>query len=412
MTQSDKTKTRVRVFYQIDPAGAVAGGIDSVIRGIAKWAPDDIEISIVGLTMDEVARPIGKWTDVQLGARTVKFFPVGRNNLPMQRSRIPLSVRLNAGIVRYYREISRDCDVLEFHRIEPALPFFFNSRYKNMFMHQKMDILYNPNSDMGWKHWPGAYFALESFIIDQIKTVFCVREEAMEAYRQRYPKYAERFKFIPTWMDPQTFHPATPDGRQSLRTQLLSQYGLEPDADILVSVGRLDHQKNPLLAIAAFAQAIAKRPTARLLMVGDGILRNDVEQFITQSNLVGRVILAGLKSPQEISQILQASDLYLMSSAYEGMPISVLEAMGTGLPVVSTTVGELKRVVDSGRTGQLIDSHEPADLADAILKVLAQPSAPQRAASIELVSPFIPDRVLEPVFNAYRKGAEQTRLAV
>jgi glycosyltransferase involved in cell wall biosynthesis len=409
MTHKGQPATRVRVFYQIDPAGAVAGGIDSVIRGIAKWAPEDIEISIVGLTMDEAARPIGKWTDVQLGGRTVKFFAVGRNNLPMQRSRIPLSVRLNAGIVRYYREVSQDCDVLEFHRIEPALPFFFDRRYKNMFMHQKMDILYNPNSDMGWKRWPRAYFALESMVIDQFKTVFCVREEAMEAYRQRYPKYAERFKFIPTWMDPQTFHPATPDERQSLRTRLLSQYGLEADADILVSVGRLDQQKNPFLAIAAFAQAIAKRPTARLLMIGDGILRKDVEQSIAQSNLVGRVILTGLKNPLEISQILQASDLYLMSSAYEGMPISVLEAMGTGLPVVSTTVGELKRVVESGRNGQLIDSHEPADLADAIVNVLARPAGPQRAASIELVAPYVPASVLEPVFTAYRTGAAQAK---
>ncbi len=309
MIHKEQPPTRVRVFYQIDPAGAVTGGIDSVIRGIAKWAPEDIEISIVGLTMDETARPIGKWTDVPVGGRTVKFFAVGRNNLPMQRSRIPLSVRLTAGIFRYYGEVSRNCDVLEFHRIEPVLPFFLDRRYKNMFMHQKMDILYNPNSDMGWKRWPGAYFALESMVMAQFKTVFCVREDAMEAYRHRYPENPERFRFIPTWMDPQIFHPPPPDKRHLMRTRLLGQYGFAPESDILVSVGRLDQQKDPLLAIAAFALVVAQRPTARLLMIGDGILRKDVEQFITQSKLEGYVILTGLKNPTEIAKILQASDL-------------------------------------------------------------------------------------------------------
>ena len=403
MTQNDKPPIRVRVFYRTDPAGAVVGGIDSVVRGIAKWAPEDIEISIVGLTMDEIARPVGKWTDVQVGKRTVKFFPVGRNNLS-QRKVIPHSLRLTAGIFRYYREVSQNCDVLEFHRIEPALPFLRDRRYKNIFMHQKMDVLYSPNSDMLWKMWPGAYFALESMVICQFDTVFCVREEAMKEYRRKYPQNAERFRFIPTWMDPQTFHPATSDERQSIRRRLLCQYELEPETDILVSVGRLDQQKNPLLSIAAFARVIAQRPTARLLMIGDGVLRSDIEQFIAQSKLVGRVILTGQKNPLELSKILQAADLYLMSSAYEGMPISVLEALGTGLPVVSTDVGELRRVVVSGRNGQLVDSHEPTDLANAILEVLAQPTDQLRAASTELVAPFVPERILEPVFNAYRVG--------
>ena len=409
MTQKEKPITRVRSFFQIDPAGAVAGGIDSVMRGIAKWAPADIEVSIVGLTTDENARPIGKWSNVLIGDRVIKYFPVGRNNLPMQRSRIPLSVRLTVGILRYYREVSANCDVLEFHRIEPAFAFLWDRRHKNIFIHQNMDVLYNPQSDIGWKRWPGAYFALESKVMAQFASVFCVREEVVDAYRLRYPKIAERFRFIPTWMDPLIFHQANHEERHSIRVRLLSQYGLEPGADVLVSVGRLDQQKNPLLAVAAFAQVVNRRPTARLLMVGDGVLRKEIEQFIAQSKLDGRVILTGLKNPTEIAQILQASDLYLMSSAYEGMPISVLEAMGTGLPVVSTNVGELTRVVISGRNGRLVDSHEPTDLANAVLEVLGQPSAPLRAASIELVSPYIPERVLGPVFDAYRAGAARTK---
>ncbi|MFL6573468.1 MAG: hypothetical protein ACJ8G4_17040, partial [Burkholderiales bacterium] len=65
---------RVRIFYQTDPAGAIPGGIDTFIRGMLKAAPADVELSVVGLTTDPLARPVGRWTECLVDGRAVWFF--------------------------------------------------------------------------------------------------------------------------------------------------------------------------------------------------------------------------------------------------------------------------------------------------------------------------------------------------
>jgi hypothetical protein len=84
--------TRVRCFYPADPAGIVPGGVDTFIRGLIKWAPEDIEFSLVGMTTDDVARPAGRWTRCDLGRRQFDFFPVVKVADAGTRARLPLSL--------------------------------------------------------------------------------------------------------------------------------------------------------------------------------------------------------------------------------------------------------------------------------------------------------------------------------
>ena len=404
-----KSDVRVRVFHQIDPGGAVTGGIDSVIRGIAKWAPNDIRIDIVGLTMDPVARPVGRWTTVQIGDKAVRFYAVGRHNTPMHRSAMPLSVRLTVGILRHWHDVTQACDVLEFHRIEPTLPFVFDSRHKNAFVHQNMEALYNPKSDIGWKRLPWLYFALERLVMPRLQSVFGVRQDAIAAYKERYPAIAGRFQFIPTWMDPELFRPATSGDRDALRRQLLAQFDFPQDAFVVISVGRLDNQKNPMLAMATMARLVALRPNAYLVWIGDGTLRESVQTEIERLELGGHVVLAGLKTPVDIARALQAADVFLMTSAYEGMPISVLEALACGLAIVSTNVGELPQIVKEGVNGFLVGNVDADKLAAALDAVCITGPASFRPAALDSVSPYVPAKVLTPVFSQYRVAAERPR---
>ena len=397
-------KVSVRVFHQIDPGGAVTGGIDTVIKGIAKWAADDIDISMVGLSMDPVARPVGQWSVVEVGDKRVHFFAVGVHNTPMHHTGVPLSVRLTFGILKYWRSVSTGCDVLEFHRIEPAIPFLFDRRHKNVFVHQNMDALYNPNADIGWKRLPWAFFALEALILPRLQSIFGVREDAIVSYKARYPKISDRFRFIPTWMDPELFHPVGTNERVAVRAEIFAEFGLPPEVEMIVSVGRLDHQKNPLLAVEVLQRLVEVRPGSVLVWIGDGVLRPDIEQAILAKQLQKKVILAGLLKPHRIAQILQASDAYLMTSAYEGMPISVLEALGTGLPVVSTSVGEVPRVIQNGLSGLVVEGHEPVALVAGLVEVLSRGQASYESDCLAAVSPYVPDRVLGPLFSVYRSA--------
>ena len=165
-------RIRVRIVHQIDPAGLVAGGIDTFIRGLIKTAPPDIQFSVVGLTTDEKRRPVGRWTTLELGGKRIDFFPVAINRNPGGRSAIPLSVKLTLGIFRHFRACSNRCDILEFHRFEPVIPFLGDPRPMTAFVHQNMDVIRNAKSDIGWRHFPGLYFELERRLVPMFASVF------------------------------------------------------------------------------------------------------------------------------------------------------------------------------------------------------------------------------------------------
>lgn len=381
----------------------MTGGIDSVIRGIAKWAPDDIEVSIIGLTMNHSERPVGHWTSVRLGRKTVPFLPVGRLGQAMQRGRIPYSVRLAWGLLRFLRKISTRCDLFDFHRIEVAFPLLCRRQPKNLFVHQNMEMLRNAQADIGWRLAPSVYFALERRVLPRFARIFCVRSDAAEAYKTKYPELAGRISFFPTWMDPEIFYAPSAEGRRQLRNQISEELGLDRGAEWLISVGRLDRQKNPLLMVKILALLQRRRPQARLIVVGDGVLRSQVEAQIAEEGLLDTIVMVGAKSPKEVARYLMAADVYLMTSAYEGMPISVLEGMGTGLPVVSTKVGEVPRVVHSGLNGEVVEGNDAGLLANAVINVLGRPMSAQREASLNLVSDFVPSKVLAPLYDYYRQ---------
>ncbi len=389
----------VRIFYQTDPAGTIPGGVDTFIRGIVTAAPDDIRISVVGLTTDPAARPVGRWSTCVLGKRTAEFFPVGRLRDPRGRSRIPLSLQLTAGIARHYRACAQGCDVLEFHRVEPAMAFLLDRRPKNAFVHQNMaDALQNSRSDVRWKALPGLFFRIERMALRSMDSVFGVRSDAIDAYKARYPELAERFRFIATWMDPELFYPAAEPQRARLR-----------DGErTLISVGRLDAQKNPLLLVDGFALLARERPEVKLVVVGDGVLRKEMEARVERHGIAGRVVFAGLRPPGEVAELLRQSHCFVLSSAYEGMPMSVLEALGCGIPVVSTRVGEVERVVRPGINGEIVSQATPAAFAQALESCLAREYPPQ--ACVAAVADYVPAKVLQPVYEQYRRLARNAPL--
>lgn len=400
----------MRIFHQIDPAGVIPGGIDTFVRGLIKSAPPDILISIVGLTTDPSQRPVGRWTALELPGGRLDFFPVARNRNPGGRSAIPLTLKLTIGISRYFRACSSGCDILEFHRFEPVIPFLSDPRPKTAFVHQDMDVIRNGKSDIMWKHLPGLYFALERRIVPQFSSVFCVRADAVDAYRAKYPAIADRFQFIPTWMDPDQFYPAESVQDRERQRSLQGTFGIRSGDEVLIAVGRLDHQKNPMLLLDSFAKVHSARPNTRLIVVGDGVLRSALVARAQTLGLNGSVVFAGLRSAAEVADLLRLADAFLLSSAYEGMPMSLLEALGCGVPVVTTKVGEVTRVVHHGLNGQVVEDHSAEAFARAILELLSKRDAYRGTPCTEAVRHYVPREVLAPVYQNYRALAGRAQL--
>lgn len=141
-----------------------------------------------------------------------------------------------------------------------------------------------------------------------------------------------------------------------------------PEALVMVNVGRLDPVKDQAGLIAAFKllrdSSPARAARLRLVVVGEGAYRNDLETQITRLGLQDQVRLLGDR--KDVPEILAECDVFALSSVAEGIPLTLLEAMAAGLPVVATRVGGVDEVVVDGVTGTLVEPSNPAALAQAL----------------------------------------------
>jgi glycosyltransferase involved in cell wall biosynthesis len=399
----------VAILHPIDPAGHVPSGIDTFIRGVLKFAPPDIHYTLFGATSDPVARPPGKLATIVLGERTLDYWPLVTMDARAERGRVPLTVRYMYALRRARQQgLLKPFEILDFHRIEPSFLFAADPRPKNILLHQDMSVIRDANSDILWRHAPWAYEWLERRAFSRMWSIFAVRQSAVQRYRRRYPQFADRFAFIPTWVDSSVFGPSPSDSKRELtRTALRRQMGIPFDAPLLVFVGRLDQQKDPLLLIDSLRLSAAEAANLHLAIVGDGVLRSRVEQKVRAHQLSAHVHFLGVRPAAEIAEILRAADLYILCSAYEGMPIAMLEALATGLPVVTTEVGEIRLVVQEGVNGEISASREPESFAAAILRGLKTSANLRGVACEDAVRNYHAEPVLEKIYANHRlQGCE------
>ncbi len=132
-----------------------------------------------------------------------------------------------------------------------------------------------------------------------------------------------------------------------------------------INVARFMRQKNHELLLDAFAKAREKAPFIRLILVGDGELRNAMEKKTENLNISEAVVFSGNVS--DVERYLAAADVFVLSSDYEGLPLSVLEAMAAGLPVISTKVGGVADIVTDN--GILVKPGDREELADKMTEL-------------------------------------------
>jgi glycosyltransferase involved in cell wall biosynthesis len=141
---------------------------------------------------------------------------------------------------------------------------------------------------------------------------------------------------------------------------------LDGDPPRIVTVGRLAAPKDPLTLIRALP-ALEPRPYS-LAFIGDGPERGAVERELSARAVGHRVALLGDR--RDVPELLAAADVFVLSSRSEGAPLSILEAMAAGLPVVASDVGGVGELVVDGETGLLVPPGDPARLAQALAHVL------------------------------------------
>ena len=169
-------------------------------------------------------------------------------------------------------------------------------------------------------------------------------------------------------------------------------------------VGRLAPQKGVRYLLQAAGLARAAGAEFHLLLVGEGDEEPALRALIGRLGLNDRVTLAGYRP--DVPQVLAALDLFVLPSLYEGLPLTLLEAMAVGRPVIATDVPGNRDPIRHGETGWLVPSRDPAALAAALGALLADPGERERlgrnARAAALARPTVADQVKQ-IAGLYRE---------
>jgi glycosyltransferase involved in cell wall biosynthesis len=157
-------------------------------------------------------------------------------------------------------------------------------------------------------------------------------------------------------------------GRAALRLEL----GLNEEHKVAVMVATFKEQKGHRFLLEAMQAVVSQRPDLKVLFAGDGELRTALQERALELHLENNVFFLGNRA--DISALLAASDYFILPSLWEGLPMALIEAMASGLPVIATRVSGTNQVMVHGETGLLVEPGNSSELAQAILKMASDPS--------------------------------------
>jgi glycosyltransferase involved in cell wall biosynthesis len=175
-----------------------------------------------------------------------------------------------------------------------------------------------------------------------------------------------KLRVIPNGLDLTNYSWTAPQREKARR-----ETGCLLDSFLWLAVGRLELQKDWPTLLTAFASVAHRQPEAQLRIAGHGSLEAELKAQAQKLGLEAHVQFLGVRN--DIPDLLAASDALVLSSAWEGLPNVVLEAMAAGKPVVATQVGGVPELVEAEVTGVLVPPADPAALAAAMLSLMQLP---------------------------------------
>ncbi|MBI3948855.1 MAG: glycosyltransferase [Acidobacteria bacterium] len=199
--------------------------------------------------------------------------------------------------------------------------------------------------------------------------------------------------------------------RQFDRKVILQELRLPPAPTIIGTVGRLTPQKAHHIFLEAAALVKKSCERIKFIIVGDGELRQELERRAQQLGLNEEVLFTGYC--RDVPRLLSVFDIFVLSSEFEGLPLSILEAMAAGRPIVATRVDGVPEAVVEGETGLLVPPRDPAALATAILKLFQNPPLAQamgQAGRRRVEAMFAQDRMVAQTEQLYSRALEEKRM--
>ena len=255
-----------------------------------------------------------------------------------------------------FRFVTRYKDIKkELKKINPDITvnFWFQSAYMTAVMKKSVTgkVIYSERGDPGDKEYSGALGTVRKLTLPRIDGFVFQSKGAQRFFDE---KVQSRSVVIPNPVFVKASDYQEVNGRRKA----------------IVTVGRLHPQKNHKLLIDAFAQIAGQIPEYSLEIYGDGELKNDLQRKIEDMGLTDRVFLKG--TSKQIHKLICDASLFVLSSDYEGLPNTLLEAMALGIPCISTDCrpGGAREIIDDGVNGWIVPRDDITSMAKAIVFVL------------------------------------------
>jgi len=333
------------VLHLIDHMGS--GGAQRVILDLLEAREPAANASVVSLR-SHCLPELRKRIDA-CGARYFELGLSRRNPLGLHRIRRVLQ-STGAEIVHSHLEVSNEFGVLAARSLGRARPAVI------VHLHNYPDRHYS-----AIHRWAGRWAA------SRADAVVVPSTGVAASARASFGRKLGRVEIIPYGIDPSWIDsgrcPASEEFRQG-------------DVPVIGTVARLVPQKSLHDLIGAMPRVLEVLPSARLLICGDGPLRADLEALCRRLGVAGAVTFAGYT--REIRAAYAAMDVFVLASSHEGLPISMLEVMAMGIPVVGTRVPGIADLIEDGQTGLSVPYGDPSALAAALIRLFADDALRER----------------------------------
>ncbi len=387
-------KPVLTIFYQYNPWNTTIGGIQTLINTFIKYAPSDFEVRLVG-TANNKNETLGKWHKREFEGREIDFLPLFVVEDDNVRGLIPTTVKYTAAMMgRCYAS-----DFMHFYRLEPTLATFKWKGEKTLFIQNDIEKQMTSDRDKNailWRRLPAAYFALERLLVEKFDHIYSCNSNSKLLYQQRYPDISDRVSLLNNTFDQKVFYPVSCQERDAIRCELAKKLNLDENTRFILFAGRLHPQKDPLLLIRSIKAL--DEPNIHLLIAGEGELAATVRNEISSLGLSERVTMLGIVRQQELSNLHRACNAVVLTSAFEGLPFVVLEALACGTPIVTTEAGETHKLL-SPDSGVVCSQRTPQCIASALRKVVMHPESYPVEECIKVAAPYAASTVVNQVYS-------------
>jgi glycosyltransferase involved in cell wall biosynthesis len=216
----------------------------------------------------------------------------------------------------------------------------------------------------------------EEKMLERSNKIIAVSDFTRRELLQYYKVKEDKIRVIHNGVDVDKFQPA--GDKRKVKEEL----GFSPDDIAILSVGRLYARKGLFTLIESMPAVVRRFPHAKFIISGKG-QSNEMKKLVSHATRFGvkdNIIFTGYFPDSKLPKLYQAADVFAFSTFYENLPFAVLEALSSGLPVVTTNVGGIPEMIESGRNGFLVQPFNARELWERILYYLEHPAAASEMA--------------------------------